>query len=370
MRGSSVKRTVKWLGAGLAGAGAFLGLCWVTLMAADYWRVERAIARFETNPSPAGVDVLVALIESRVPTARQGERMLERLLKPTVVTRTAYPVGRHPTIALELPFTVPFQNASLARDEQVLSRGNPPRSSQSTAADVVQGVPRFHVLSPPPRRPETWQVQVRQRYTLNLHHAEHTWSWHPLSGPFPRCLLPYRTTTQTEFRSLDQWDYACAIVVQAEIVAVEPSEAETIELVSDPSLDQAMKAAFSSQAIPMGTWYQTARGKLQSMNALVILYHDLPAAVGFEPTLRLSDGREISADARISHRLYARAGSSGQFTVSPSTLRFDEPGSYEGSILLRSDPNQAYRDPAIKAIWDGTLEFPISFTVSEAPNRR
>ena len=43
------------------------------------------------------------------------------------------------------------------------------------------------------------------------------------------------------------------------------------------------------------------------------------------------------------------------------------PRQYEATIVLRADPNIAYNDPAIKAIWGGTLEFPISFSVYEEP---
>jgi hypothetical protein len=47
----------------------------------------------------------------------------------------------------------------------------------------------------------------------------------------------------------------------------------------------------------------------------------------------------------------------------------DEPNTYTGSIVLRADPNRAYEDPAIKTIWDGELEFPVSFSVlAEADN--
>jgi len=41
------------------------------------------------------------------------------------------------------------------------------------------------------------------------------------------------------------------------------------------------------------------------------------------------------------------------------------PGDYEGTCVLRPDPNFAYDDPAIKEIWNGTLEFPMSFSLYE-----
>ncbi len=210
-------------------------------------------------------------------------------------------------------------------------------------------------------------MEIQQRYTVNLHHHDRTWSWRPLGGPFPRCLLPHKTITTQVFRSLDTWDYACTVGVHADIVVVEKSQAERIELTSNPDLDKAMQEAFSSNSISMMRWYSTPLGKLRSTGGLQIEYRDIPTAVGFEPVLHLSDGREIRDDNAVSHRLHARAGNSGQFIVSPSLLMPDECGSYTGSIVLHSDPNAAYQDPTIKTIWNGTLEFPISFTIAQEP---
>jgi hypothetical protein len=54
------------------------------------------------------------------------------------------------------------------------------------------------------------------------------------------------------------------------------------------------------------------------------------------------------------------------FTVSPWVLVSDESGIFTGALELRADPEAAYEDPAIKAIWDGELRFPISFSVYRA----
>lgn len=346
------------------------GLLWGFYIGTRYWRVERAIGRFEAEPSQASADVLAELIDEHVPTVNQGERILELLLEPRVTKRKAYPRGSVPVIALELPFAVPFQNVSIAMEEQFLCDGASARHGQGSGGDLIRGQARFRALYPAPQKTGTYHVEIQQRYTFNLHHREHTWTWRPFGGPFPRCLLPVRHATTMRFRSLEQWDYACSLALQVEIVVVEKSRAERIELESNPDLDEAMRAAISSTTTPfMRSWYSTALGRRTSTGGLQITYDNLPAAVGFKPELRLSDGREIPADRRVSHRLYARAGSSGRFNVAASALGIQKRGSYTGSIILRSDPNAAYRDPAIKAIWAGTLEFPISFEVfSDEPN--
>jgi hypothetical protein len=149
--------------------------------------------------------------------------------------------------------------------------------------------------------------------------------------------------------------------VAAEIVMVEESEAETVGLVSNPRLDEAMRAALvCGMSSSTGNARSEAAGTRGNAGWVRITYQDLPAAVGFKSVLILSDGREILGRKWF----YARAGSAGQFTVSPADFVMAEAGSYTGSLALRADPEVAYEDAAIKTIWDGTLEFPVSFEFS------
>ena len=62
-----------------------------------------------------------------------------------------------------------------------------------------------------------------------------------------------------------------------------------------------------------------------------------------------------------------RAGSSGNFQVNPSNFPMETPGRQTGTLILVPDPNLAYTDPAIKAIWNGTLEFPTQSTTAPLP---
>ena len=90
----------------------------------------------------------------------------------------------------------------------------------------------------------------------------------------------------------------------------------------------------------------------------------LPVAAAFELSLRLPDGRELPwGDGRQPQHIRLRSGDYGQFVVDVGCFGLTEPGDYAGTLVLRPDPDYAYEDPAIKAIWNGTLEFPISFSV-------
>jgi hypothetical protein len=273
-------------------------------------------------------------------------------------------------IGLELAFQVPFRKVSIAREERILREGAPVRHSRGGGEDVIWAPVRLRGLYPSPREPGKYAVEVRQRYSVNVDHEEKTWSWRPWSGPFPRCLLPRRDTARMRFRSLERWDYACSIAVQTEIVVVEALEAEKIDLRCSAELDGVMGAAFRSNALAIHGGYSTASGQRYYNGGLEIRFRDLPEAVGFTPALRLGDGREFPAARRgVSQRMYERAGGTRGFTITPMTFMLEVPGSYAGSVVLRSDAKVAYEDPAIKAIWDGELEFPVSFEVySTEPN--
>jgi hypothetical protein len=66
-----------------------------------------------------------------------------------------------------------------------------------------------------------------------------------------------------------------------------------------------------------------------------------------------------------SRPLILRAGSSGSFKVYALNFWPSEPGEYVGKALLKPDLNTAYVDPGVDKIWNGELQFPISFSVTK-----
>jgi hypothetical protein len=364
MRGEFVGLVLKRVAIGAVCVVAGGGLCWGLHFGHRYLRVERAIGRFEAGPSQARADVLVGLLDDNIPTVKQGERMLELLLTPKVTTRASYPLGRCPRIALELPFALRFRNAGVGRVEELLYNGTTVRHSRRRGGKSGEG----RLLIGPSRAPEAagpYRLEVRQQRLLYQYDSPPRWVWRPWAGPFPRCLLPSRQRAVRAFRSPTRCDYVCSVAVAADIVMVEESEAERVELVSNPRLNEAVREALECRmSSSKGNAKSEASGTRGKVGWVQIIYEDLPVAVGFEAVLVLSDGREISS----SKRLCARAGSSGQFAVSPADFLIAELGSHTGSLVLRSDPDVAYEDPAIKAIWNGMLEFPVSFAFFPDPN--
>ncbi len=146
--------------------------------------------------------------------------------------------------------------------------------------------------------------------------------------------------------------------------------AERVELISSPEIDQGMHAAFSARHIWTIGEFSTPAGRRWMRGSAEILYKNIPLAAAFRVTLRLPDGRETPVHGIWPPGFSARTGSSGNFMVDPSNFVVEAPGRYRATLVLVPDPDLAYRDPAIKAIWSGTLEFPISFTITaDEPDR-
>ncbi len=96
-----------------------------------------------------------------------------------------------------------------------------------------------------------------------------------------------------------------------------------------------------------------------------LMWRHAPVALALRPVLRPPDGRELEPRSTDSGRLRCRKGDAGASSI-VHAAHFDlNPGEYKATVVLRPDPDYAYEDPAIKEIWGGTLEYPITFTITE-----
>ena len=94
----------------------------MTWWAVRYCRVEVAMRVFASNPSQARTRKLIALLEKRSATQGQAAEMLKLLFWPRVATRSAYPIGKKPTVSVSLPFYLQFHN-SLTIQEDIPPEG-------------------------------------------------------------------------------------------------------------------------------------------------------------------------------------------------------------------------------------------------------
>lgn len=357
-------------------------------------KVERVIARFETQPSQAGADELVRLLERQAPTFPQGNRILEGLFQPRVLVRPTYALGSGPVVCLERPFGLDFRRGQISMEESVWFAGKYRYGNPKQRLNPVGRSPQFYPLRPKPGGGGSYHMEIRRRYIMYLP-VEGGWFWRPsLRGPLPWSLLPRKRSTGSRACV----GYTCRVDTPVEITVVQQAQAETMGVISDPGTAAQMRAVFSSALESMEGTYAAPAGRRSCQGGVRITYDRLPAAVAFEPVLRLPDGREITphitptGDTRadtgrsglfhinifgrpgivpgVPHatRVRARAGSSGAFLICPAIFQVTEPGEYSGTIILKPDPNYAYEDPVITAIWGGTLEFPIHFIISAEDN--
>ena len=328
------------------------------------WHVEREIADFAKRPSQAGADTLVGLLQHHAATTEQGQHILAALRRPQVTARRAYAVGRPAFIIVERPFELDFKD-TLWREETIWLEGG---GSQRRVGQGKDKPETTYLRAPPgdPLEPGTQRLTLRCKYTVQLQRRGglatvgryirdlHPWAERLLSGRWQ----PART-------------YECEFAVPMEIQVATSDKADQIQLSSDPELDEAMRAAFSVRSSFLLTAYVTAQGEQRFDKLKAVFYNNLPSAIAFTVAIQLPDGREIRPQPEYWRPFRAHARTSGQFILNPEEFAIEEPGQYQGTLVLTPDPNLAYEDPEIDAIWNGTLKLPISFTVREklAQNR-
>ncbi len=350
-----VHRILRWIVFTVAG---IIGLATVLVLAGPslrHWQVERAIARFEKHPSQARADSLVALLQMHAATGEQGKRALALLLRPKITTRKAYAVGRPITIATELPFELNFRR--FLWNEEAISVNGQQVIQHHGARTLNHGTTNLN-LPISHTQPGVYAVELRIQCSLAIERTGmmttvlgHLHDGLPGLIPDPAAWRPART-------------YECDFTVSSEVM-VGGDDAEEIELVSSPESDKAMRAAFSVRCIGLGgrSWAPVGTP------SVTVSYTNIPLAAAFHVALRLPDGREMPVrGVWPGPFILARAGSSNSFIVDPSNFPVATLDQYRATLVLTPDPDLAYQDVATKSMWNGTLEFPISFSLTADPN--
>jgi len=324
------------------------------------WRVERAIGRYRAAPSaPRAARLTQWLAEGSV-TPEQGTRILRALLRPTIVTRAAYPVGQSVGISVERPFPLTIQGSRIEFQQQVWGAGRLMDTSWQSR-NTLYGFPEILNAWTRPTEPGTYHAEIYTTCKVINNTGRRFRLWDRLSMSLRRLLG--RPPAARALGS-DPTAYGCQFVVPFDFNIVEKDRAEQLELVADPETDKTMRAAIATETSDRHGAYGTPAGRRGHRGSTNVTFKTLPTAVAFELSLRLADGRELPAGPnRQPQRIRVRADGSGAFVVNVGNFGVTEPGEYAGTLVLRPDPNYAYEDPAIKTLWNGTLEFPISFFV-------
>jgi hypothetical protein len=356
MRSKAIRPVLRKLLIGLAGAGCL----WLLLgPTAQRWHVDRNIARFARNPSQARASALVELLQCHAATTEQGQRILTLLRLPKISTRRTYPAGLPVMIAIERPFHLDFRGV-LSREEKIRIDGLQRHHQYSSSGGEQPEVLYLRGLGDAEAKPGTHEVTIQGTYSIGLERqgvqsnaGRHLRSvLHQFGLSVPKIWQPTRT-------------YECEFEVPVEVTVVPKAEAEPIELVSSAHLDKAMRKAFSVGRTGIYSSIGPASSADRSNPVKAIFYKDLPMAVAFRLDLYLSDGQELAPSVAYTKRIRCRAGDSGMFVLPLAKPLAERPGThtYTGTAVLTPDPNAAYEDPAIEAIWNGEIELPISLKI-------
>jgi hypothetical protein len=340
--------------------GCAIGIAVVFLPVAAWWavrycRVEIAVHAFQSNPSQAGTDRLIALLDKRSPTHGQAARILKLLLWPKVATRSAYPVGRKPTLSVAIPFYLHFHTTMRYQVDVLADGQSRPTSNSSTYFGTMP-----HVLVSPvaPDKPGKFSTEVRYHYLLA---PSSEGSQFYFVNPFGRFLRHVLTRMKMEPwlpPPRKTW-YQVRFNVPVEVAVVEEAKAEQVQLLSNPELDSLMRAAFRSSDQPRAS---------NGLHMFHILGKRLPADMAFRCILELPDGTRMSSPRPEYQGLRAYAGRDFDVSLSVDSFAPKRFGEYEAKFVFEPDPNYAFEEPTIKSIWNGTLEFPVHFTIAPEPN--
>jgi hypothetical protein len=351
---------------------------WISVGPRIRWRqVENAIRQSETASSQATVDTLGRVLRQGYPTPDQGRRILAFLFHPQVMTRRAYPAGRPPTVALQLPFKVHRMDPVLGGEMSLWADGK----STDTAyvgEHYLEGAYSILALDHPLRAGQTCEAQIRCHIEYLTPGRYNLFSRNPVvQGVVRNVVARFSRKLAVRIGGPKTKHYQCDFVVPVSLIAAAEGDEGKVALVSNPELDLSLRSDFASYPAQLGRSYSTKAGLLFCYGGVVITYPELPLAVAFRAALRLPDRRELRQYGEPIEPLRARTGAFGRFYiniadfVAPEAAGVRVPwiaGAYTGTLVLRPDPNLACDDPAIDAIWDGTLEFPIDFTITIEPD--
>jgi hypothetical protein len=337
-----------------------VGISIVLLSLAAWWgvrycHVEMAIHGFASNPSQAGTEKLVALLDKHSPTRGQAARILKLLLWPRIATRSAYPVGKKPTISTTLPFYLHFHTTMTCRVDVLADGQRLPTAYFSTYRGTA---PEVLVSPVAPDRLGKFHMEVQCHYLLRPSSEGSEFYFMNLFGR-----LLYRLLSRIKMEPWlpppeKEW-YQVRFNVPVEVAVVEEAKAEQVQLLSNPELDSLMKSAFGSSMVS-----RIAGGP----GNLHVSARQLPANVAFRCFLELPDGTRRNSWSPDCQRLRAYAGRDFGIDLAIGDFIPGRPGTYDAKFVFEPDPNYALDEPTIKAIWNGRLEFPIHFTVAPEPN--
>jgi hypothetical protein len=130
------------------------------------WHIDRAINRFQAAPSSQRATKLTQLLSEGAATPEQGERILTLLLRPKIVTRSAYAIGRPVAIRVERPFPISVAASNFTFQEEIWANGRRAKRRRGTqtaskSTSVLPDVSEIFDMSwIQPREPGVYHAEI------------------------------------------------------------------------------------------------------------------------------------------------------------------------------------------------------------------
>jgi len=324
-------------------------------------RINNLILQAERQPSQQLTDTLTSLLDNRIATPAQGERILTAICALEVQTRSSYCIGK--PVCFAYKFKCPMRsNAAVDNCSIRISFNN--RKLATAPGRYLLGNRRFKELPVTSTEPADCTAYIDLSCSVTPRHRETTWHWKP-NASSPRSLLPYRQTRVWQDPN-DRPFYLCNIRTPVHCNVVEEAEAEKVALVSNTELDQNMREMLSKLTVD-GRWsidYGPTTERRSCTGRFIIACENLPTNIAFKAFFRDNSGHEYSLVHHNLASLRALEHTSGTIWLDPAAFNIHQIGTIRGTLILRPDPELAYFDPQIKAIWGQTLELPVTIHVT------
>lgn len=300
--------------------------------------ISHLFEEYKTSPTKELCERLTKLLDMQKVETELGNEILKELATPLLKTRSAYSVDKPVNFSVTRRFDLRFRRMNMLV-EQYVEFEDDFYGGTGSGGNQSQ-ILHYHPL---PDTPGDYKAQVRYRYGLI---------------PYPPKSAGSNRREQTKF---DEAVYQCEFIIPVELKVVLKEQAEFVELVSTPDLDAKMKAAFTTQPCNETGGYGTPSGRRSSTVGSQIVYKDCPADAAFQISFRFENGEVKTSPS--SRRF--RKGTSGRIDCYLTELAIEQTGTHRGTLVLTPDSEYAYIDPDIKSIWAGSLEFPMSITVTQ-----
>ena len=286
-------------------------------------------------------------------------------MTPEIKVRNSYRVGHRATFSLKQKNDVSFRNMSVESSYKVY-HGDDWSGGYSSGGNSFSKGSRIESLRPIPTETGIYEVLLKYEYKLIPTRTRKTWRRNT-GASFPWNLLPIREI-YTWKEDGDPPAYSCTIDLPVRLNVVPEDQAESVNLVSNPTLDAEMRKRIQSTPTNSQVSFSTPSGRRELTGRVSLVVSSIPVDVAFELFYLPESGERIRLTESSYQAIRIKRGKTGKVPlIAQSELRMEEVGIHKGRLLLTPSVEEAYYDPEIEKIWDGELEFPVVFTVTEKP---